>query len=105
MGQNGLDLGGKQQSPALLQEKEGLHPHPVPGQQQLFRPLHPKGEGENAVEPVQGRRPPLCAAVEDHLRVRMGPEFVAQAFQFTPQLRRIIQFPVVHQNVPFPGPQ
>ena len=63
-----------------------------------------KGEGENAVEPVQGRRPPLCAAMQDHLRIRMGPEFVAQAFQFTPQLRRIVQFPVVHQNVPFPGP-
>ena len=97
--QNGLQLRGKEQPSPLFGIKQGLHPDPVAGQEQPLCPVLPDGEGIDAVELFQNFPTPLGVAVEEHLRVRMAFEPVAQLHKAPAELSRIVKLPIINDGV------
>ena len=93
----GFDLRSEHQGPLRRQRVEQrLYPHPIPSQKQCF-PV-PCCKGENAVQAVHARRPPLHIGFQQHLRVRVTGEVPADGGELPPQLWRVVQLPVVNQR-------
>ncbi len=95
--QNCFDLRGEYQGSIRRHRvKKRLYPHPIPGQKQRF-PI-PDRKGENAVQAVYTRGPPLHAGFQQHLRIRVTVKLPARFRQLPAQLRRVVQLSVVNQG-------
>ena len=103
--EQGLQLRGEHQTALRRQGVEqGLHSHPVPGQEQGLRLRLPDGEGEDAVALLHTGGAPLYVGLQQHLCVGVAPEGPARQQQGPPQLFGVVQLSVVHQGAGPPLP-
>ena len=97
VGQDGLDLRAEEQRSVAVQVVERFDPVAVAGEMEPAASVVPQGKGEHAVEALDAPDAPLLVSVEEDLRIRAGPEFVAEPLQPTPQLTEVVDLAVVDE--------
>src|SRR4029434_10662662 len=72
--------------------------HAVAGKKQSLLRLVPHSNGEHAVKMVQCFVAPLLVTVNDHFRIALGPETMAEIFQLDTQLAEIINLTIENDD-------
>ena len=97
-------LRSKQQTISLLGIEQRFHADPVPGQEQPSPLPLPNGEGPDTVEPLQAAFSKSRVGMEQHLRIGMAKEAMAQTRQLLPKLSRIVKLPIIDDDILLPCP-
>ena len=95
-----LDLRSVDKAVPDLRVVEGLDPEHVTGGEELFFLRVPDDKGKHAAEPVQDPRAVLAVAVQQDLRVRIGPEGMALDPEHLPELAVVVDLPVEGDDQP-----
>lgn len=85
---------GEAEPVRVLGEVERLDPEPVTAQYHAAGVVLGHGEGEHADQVLDAFVPPLGVGLEEHFRVGVGEEAVAQAFEPSAQLTVVVEAPV-----------
>jgi hypothetical protein len=93
-GQQGGDLGGEAQGPAVVRVIQRLDAVGVAREQQAVRPRVPQREGEHAAQAAHHRGTVTAIQVQQHLGVGMGAELDAGALELAAQLGVVVDLAV-----------
>src|SRR5215831_4681685 len=93
-GTNGAHLRSEIDTVSVDSVVERLDAKRIPGQEQSSSPHVPDGQTKHAVEAIENFIAPLLVSMDDHLRIRFGAENVAVAFQFMPEIEKVVDFTV-----------
>src|SRR3989442_13688709 len=85
-----LDLGPKDQAPAVPVIEQRLLSRAVPGQHETAGALVPHRNGKHAVEILDERRPARLIEMDDHLGIGVAAERVAARDQALAQLAEVV---------------
>jgi hypothetical protein len=95
---DGLDLGGEEETPAVLVEVERFLPAPVPGEEQAVTAGIPDGEGEHSVETANHVLTLPGEELENDFGVAPGSKARSGVRKLAPELAKVVDLAVEHDG-------